>query len=89
MLLRRARDAGLAVAAVGGKLVIHGPKRAEPVARLLIDIAALILVEPAPEAAEAASIRRGGTITSSEPSIGNSAALGRKPWPKRSPGATC
>jgi hypothetical protein len=36
-LLRRARDAGLAVAAEGDKLVIRGPKRAEPVARLLIE----------------------------------------------------
>jgi hypothetical protein len=36
-LLRRARDAGLNVAADGDKLVIRGPKRAEPVARLLIE----------------------------------------------------
>jgi hypothetical protein len=36
-LLRRAHEAGLAVAAEGGKLVIRGPKRAEPVARLLIE----------------------------------------------------
>jgi hypothetical protein len=36
-LLRRARDAGLAVAAEDDKLVIRGPKRAEPVALLLIE----------------------------------------------------
>jgi hypothetical protein len=57
-LLRRARDAGLAVVAAGDKLVIRGPKRAEPVARLLIDhkpevMAALVPAEPpAPEAGE-------------------------------------
>jgi hypothetical protein len=37
MLLSRARDAGLAVAAEGDKLVIRGPKRAEPVAWLLLE----------------------------------------------------
>jgi hypothetical protein len=36
ILLRRARDAGLVVAAEDDKLVIRGPKRAEPVALLLI-----------------------------------------------------
>jgi hypothetical protein len=36
-LLRRARGAGLAVVADGDKLVIRGPKRAEPVAPLLIE----------------------------------------------------
>jgi hypothetical protein len=36
-LLRQARAAGLAVRAKGDTLVIHGPRRAEPVARLLID----------------------------------------------------
>jgi len=36
-LLRRARDAGLTVGAEGDKLVIRGPRRAEPVARLLLD----------------------------------------------------
>jgi hypothetical protein len=35
-LLRRAHDAGLAVAAQeGGRLVVRGPRRAEPVALLL------------------------------------------------------
>jgi hypothetical protein len=50
-LLRRARDAGLAVEVEGDKLVIRGPKRAEPVARLLIDhkpevMAALVPADP-------------------------------------------
>jgi hypothetical protein len=36
-LLRQAEEAGLAVALDGGRLVIRGPKRAEPVARLLIE----------------------------------------------------
>ena len=54
-LLRRARDAGLAVAAEGDKLVIRGPKRAEPVALLLIKHkpevrAALLPAEPTPDA---------------------------------------
>jgi hypothetical protein len=36
-LLHRARDAGLTVAAADGKLVIRGPRRAEPVALMLLD----------------------------------------------------
>lgn len=36
-LLRRASEAGLAVTAEGDRLVIRGPRRAEPVARLLIE----------------------------------------------------
>lgn len=36
-LLRRAREAGLRIAADGGRLVIRGPKKAEPVALLLIE----------------------------------------------------
>lgn len=36
-LLQRAQEAGLAVQAKGDKLVIRGPKRAEPVALLLLD----------------------------------------------------
>jgi hypothetical protein len=36
-LLRRAQDAGLAVDVDGNTLVIRGPRRAEPVARLLLD----------------------------------------------------
>jgi hypothetical protein len=37
MLLRRAQEVGLAVAADGDKLVIRGPRSAEAVARLLIE----------------------------------------------------
>ena len=56
ILLGRAREAGLAVEAEGGKLVIRGPRRAEPVARLLIEhkpevMAALVPAEP-PKAGE-------------------------------------
>jgi hypothetical protein len=35
MLLRRAHDAGLRVKPVGGQLLVHGPRRAEPLVRLL------------------------------------------------------
>ena len=56
-LLERAQEAGLAVRADGDKLVIRGPKRAEPLALLLIQrkpevMAALVAPEPASEAAE-------------------------------------
>ncbi len=37
VLLRQAREAGLAVLQEGDTLVIRGPKRAEPIARLLIE----------------------------------------------------
>jgi hypothetical protein len=52
MLLRRARDVGLAVTADGDRLVIRGPKRAEQVALLLIEhkpkvLAALLPAERA------------------------------------------
>jgi hypothetical protein len=47
-LLRRAHDAGLAVAAEGDKLVIRGPKRAEPVALLLIEHKPEVLATLAP-----------------------------------------
>jgi hypothetical protein len=54
-LLRRAHDAGLAVAAECDKLVIRGPKRAEPVARLLIEhkleVLAALSNDPAPQRA--------------------------------------
>jgi hypothetical protein len=55
ILLHRARDAGLAVAAEGDKLVIRGPKRAEAIARLLIEhkpevMAALVPAKAASEA---------------------------------------
>jgi hypothetical protein len=36
-LLHRARDAGLQVEAAGDKLLIRGPKRAEPVVKLLAE----------------------------------------------------
>ena len=54
-LLRRARDAGLDVAADGNKVVIRGPKRAEAIARLLIEhkpevMAALAAAERTPDA---------------------------------------
>src|SRR5215472_3239959 len=54
-LLRRARDAGLAVATEGDKLVIRGPKCAEEIARLLIEhkpevMAALVPIEFASDA---------------------------------------
>jgi hypothetical protein len=37
ILLQKAREAGLAVAAESGKLVIRGPEKDGPVARLLLD----------------------------------------------------
>src|SRR5690348_4903669 len=43
ILLRQARKAGLAVAIDGDALVIRGPKRAEPIARLLIENKPLVL----------------------------------------------
>ena len=54
ILLNRAREAGLAVEADGNKLLIRGPRRAEPVARLLIEhkpevLAALAPVIPPPD----------------------------------------
>ena len=54
-ILRRARDAGLAVVAEGDKLVIRGPKRAGPVALLLLEqkpevMAALLAADSAPDA---------------------------------------
>ena len=54
-LLRRAHDAGLAVVTEGDKLVIRGPKRAEPIARLLIEnkpavMAVLVPAKTAPDA---------------------------------------
>jgi hypothetical protein len=47
-LLRRARNAGLAVEEEVGKLVIRGPRRAEPVARLLIEHKPQVLAALAP-----------------------------------------
>jgi hypothetical protein len=58
MLLSRARDAGLAVAAKGDKLIIRGPRSAEPLALLLLDhkpevIAALKPTKPLSESSAA------------------------------------
>jgi hypothetical protein len=50
MLLRRARESGLTVPAEGDKLVIRGPKRAEPVARLLIENKPKVIAALAPDA---------------------------------------
>jgi hypothetical protein len=47
-LLRRAHKAGLAVAAEGDRLVIRGPRRAEPVAQLLIEHKSIVLAALAP-----------------------------------------
>jgi hypothetical protein len=47
-LLRQAHEAGLAVTIDGGSLVIRGPKRAEPLARLLIENKPLVLAALAP-----------------------------------------
>jgi hypothetical protein len=47
-LLRRAREAGLAVEQEGDTLVIRGPKRAEPIARLLIENKPEVLAALAP-----------------------------------------
>jgi hypothetical protein len=55
-LLRRAREAGLAVKAEGDKLVIRGPKRAAPVARLLIDHKPDVLAALAPGATAAPAL---------------------------------
>jgi hypothetical protein len=53
-LLRRARDAGLAVVTEGEKLVIRGPRRAEAIARLLIEhkpeVMAALVAKPVPDA---------------------------------------
>jgi hypothetical protein len=52
-LLRRAQQAGLAVKAEGDTLIIRGPKRAEPIARLLIenkpDVLAVLAPPDAPD----------------------------------------
>ena len=42
-LLRRAHDVGLRLEAAGDKLVIRGPKRAEPIVRLLAEHKAAVL----------------------------------------------
>jgi hypothetical protein len=44
-LLDRAREAGLAVAVAGDKLIVRGPKQAEPVVRLLAEHKSELLAE--------------------------------------------
>lgn len=58
-LLRRAQEAGLAIHADGDKLVIRGPKRAEPVARLLLDHKPDVLAALAPRTAPDTTARDG------------------------------
>ena len=63
-LLRRARDAGLRVEAAGDKLLIRGPKRAEPVVKLL--------AEHKPEVLAALALTPGFTVvplTDAEPAL--------------------
>jgi hypothetical protein len=53
ILLRRAQDAGLRVEAAGDKLLIRGPKRAEPVVKLLAENKAVVLAALTPTDIEA------------------------------------
>jgi hypothetical protein len=55
-LLRQARDAGLAVESDGDKLVIRGPRRAEVVARLLIEHKPEVIAALAPASTLPATI---------------------------------
>src|SRR5262249_51035610 len=48
VLLRHAKEAGLRVEPIGNKLVVRGPKRAEPVVRLLAEHKAEVLAALAP-----------------------------------------
>jgi hypothetical protein len=48
VLLRHAKEAGLRVEPIGNKLVVRGPKRAEPVVRLLAAHKAEVLAALAP-----------------------------------------
>ena len=52
-LLRQAHDVGLRLEAAGDKLVIRGPKRAEPVVKLIAAHKALVLAALADTAHEA------------------------------------
>jgi hypothetical protein len=54
-LIRRARDAGLRVEAAGDKLLIRGPKHAEPVVKLLAEHKAEVLASLAMPGAVALS----------------------------------
>jgi hypothetical protein len=60
-LLRRARDAGLRVEASGDKLLIRGPKRAEPVVKLLAEHKAEVLASLAMPGAVALSYDDAGS----------------------------
>ena len=55
-LLRRAQEAGLAVQAEGDKLLIRGPKRAESVARLLIEYKPAVLAALSPREGRDATV---------------------------------
>src|SRR5690348_9712288 len=72
-LLRRASEAGLAVTAEGDRLVIRGPKRAEPVARLLIEHKPSVLAALAPsmESRDAAWWRREFIVRTLDRLLGN------------------
>lgn len=58
-LLQRAEEAGLAVHARGDKLVIRGPKRAAPVARLLLDSKPTVLAALRPRVERDLAVRDG------------------------------
>jgi hypothetical protein len=51
-LLRRAEEAGLRVEAVGDKLVVRGPRQAEPMVRLLAEHKGAVLAALAPASIE-------------------------------------
>jgi hypothetical protein len=55
MLLRHAREAGLRVETEGDKLVIRGPRNAEPVARLLIEHKPEVMAALAPDVTDCAA----------------------------------
>src|SRR6266478_5583403 len=52
-LLRRAQEAGLRIEPAGGKLLVRGPKQAEPVVMLLAEHKEQVLAALAPAAIEA------------------------------------
>ena len=102
ILLNCAREAGLAVAAEGDKLVIRGPRRAELLARLLIEhkpevLAALAPVMPPPDLRvdgfDPVDGSRPGLVAPSfvdpEPSIGRSAPVEQRTRPSGLPMASC
>jgi hypothetical protein len=69
VLLRRAREAGLAVEAEGGKLVIRGPKRAEHVAQLLIEHKPEVLAALAPVEHWAEPVEQNGAADGAEATL--------------------